>query len=88
MVKPLFRKIIFPWYYAKSVQIVIIITGLAIMLFAIVGIAVAGEYEDGHKFIWVPISLLIFAAIFVFVAFFRLKRAISQKTTRHIDYGY
>lgn len=88
MAKPLFRKVIFPWYYAKSVQILIILIGLAIMLFAIVGIVVAGEYENGYKFVWMPILLLIAAAILVFIAIFRLKRAISQKPSRYIDFGY
>lgn len=88
MAKPLFRKVIFPWYYAKSVQILIIIIGLLIIFFAVVGISVAGEYENSHKFIWIPGILLVAAGALVVVAIYRLKRAISQKTSGDIDFGF
>ena len=88
MAKPLFRKVIFPWYYAKSVQILIILIGLGLVFFAVVGIGVAGEYENGHKFIWIPIVLLVAATALVVIAFYRLRRAVSQKPSRHIDFGY
>lgn len=87
MAKPLFRKVIFPWYYAKSVQIIIILAGLAIMFFAVIGIAVAREYEHGNKLMWVPIILLFSAALLVIIAIFRLKRASSQKPSRYLDFG-
>ena len=86
MAKPLFRKVIFPWYYAKSVQIIIILAGLAIMFFAVIGIVVAGEYEHGHKFMWVPIILLVSAAILVIIAVVRIRRSSAQKPSRYLDF--
>lgn len=88
MAKPLFRKTIFPWYYAKSVQIIIILTGLLLIFFAVVGISVAVEYENSNKFIWLPITLLVAGGALVVVAIYRLKRAISQKPSEHIDFGF
>lgn len=88
MAKPLFRKTIFPWYYAKSVQILIILFGLLLILFAAVGISVAGEYENSNKFIWIPIALLVAGVTLVVIATYRLKRAISQKPSEHIDFGF
>lgn len=88
MAKPLFRKVIFPWYYAKSVQILIILIGLLLIFFAVVGISVAGEYENGHKFVWIPIALLVIAGALVAMAIYRLKRALSQKPSDHIDFGF
>lgn len=87
MAKPLFRKVIFPWYYAKSVQVLIILVGLGIIFFAVVGVSVAGEYENGHKFVWIPIILLVAAIILVAIAIYRLRRAGSQKPSRYIDFG-
>lgn len=88
MAKPLFRKVIFPWYYAKAVQILIILIGLLLIFFAVVGISVAGEYQNGNKFVWIPITLLVIAGTLVVIAIYRLKRAISQKPSDHIDFGF
>lgn len=86
MAKPIFRKTIFPWYYAKVVQILIILLGLAIMFFAFIGLLVAGEYESGAQFIWVPLVLLVGAAVLVIIAIVRLKRTFSQKPSGFIDF--
>lgn len=85
MAKPLFRKVIFPWYYAKGVQALVIIAGLAIMVFAVVGITVAFQYTPAYIYIWPPLLLFVLAAVTVGVSIIRLKRALSQKPSKFID---
>lgn len=85
MAKPLFRKVIFPWYYAKGVQALVIVAGLALMVFAIVGITVALQYEPAHIYLWPPALLFVLAAVMVGVSALRLKRAFTRKPSKFID---
>lgn len=88
MARPLFRKFVFPWYYAKGVQAVILILGLALMAFAVMGVVVTREQEAWRGFIWVPALLFLAAAALTVLAGLRLKRAASQKTSKFLDFGY
>lgn len=85
MAKLLFRETILPWYYAKSVQIVILLLSLFFIWFGAQGIRIAWEYEPLSRYLWPPILVLTAAVFMAILSAIRLKRAFSHKPSRFLD---
>jgi hypothetical protein len=77
--KPMFRKVIYPFYESVTACIVLIIIMLILIIFSITGISVAREEPQYHGYIWVPVTLLILcAAILVPAATRLIKQYLSR----------
>jgi len=57
--KPMFRKVIYPFYDSEAACITIIILMLLLLIFSIAGISVAREEPLYSGYVWVPAILLI-----------------------------
>lgn len=64
--KPIYRKLIVPWYDSVSACFVVIIFMIIVFLFALTGLYVACEKVEHQEHIWVP-SLLVLMSTWVFV---------------------
>ena len=64
--KPIYRKLIVPWYDSVSACFVVIIFMIIVFLFALTGLYVACEKIEHQEHIWVP-SLLVLMSTWVFV---------------------
>ncbi len=65
--KPIFRKVVYPFYDTETACIIIIITMLLIILFGITGIVVAIENAQFSDYIWVPV-FIVFLSSLVFIS--------------------
>jgi len=57
--KPIFRKIIVPWYDAETICFIVILFMVLVFLFGMVGLSVSGEIAEYNDFIWMPILLIV-----------------------------
>lgn len=70
--KPMFRKVIYPFYDSETACIVIIIIMLLLLLFSAAGISAAREEPEYKGYVWVPVTLLILCAAILVPAATRL----------------
>lgn len=71
---PLYRQVIAPWYDANAVCYAVIAFLVPVLLFAIVGISVAGSHPDYHGFIWLPVCLVLMSGGIIVSTLLRLIR--------------
>lgn len=57
--KPIFRKIIVPWYDSGTACLFLILFMVLVFLFGIAGLSVSSEIVEYNDFIWVPILLIL-----------------------------
>ena len=57
--KPIFRKIIAPWYDSETICYLLILFMVLVFLFGIVGLSVSSEIVEYNDFIWLPILLIL-----------------------------
>ncbi|MDY6792493.1 MAG: hypothetical protein SWH54_14620 [Thermodesulfobacteriota bacterium] len=64
--KPIYRRLIVPWYDSLSACCIVLIFMIIVFLFALTGLYVACEKDEHIAHIWVP-SLLMLMSTWVFV---------------------
>lgn len=64
--KPIFRKVVYPFYDTETASIIIIIIMMLVILFGITGIIVAVENPEYIGYIWVPL-LVVCLSLIIFV---------------------
>lgn len=69
---PMFRKIIFPWYESEITCLVVIGFLTAVMAFGAAGISVARDYTPYHRYMWMPLVLVIMSAVVLLACVVRL----------------
>jgi len=57
--KPIFRKIIVPWYDSETICFLLILFMVLVFLFGIVGLSVSSEIVEYNDCIWMPILLIV-----------------------------
>jgi len=72
--KPIFRKIIVPWYDSETVCLLLILFMVLVFLFGIVGLSVSSDIVEYNNFIWVPILLILLSGWVVVSTMVRLIR--------------
>jgi len=78
---PFFRKVILPWYDSDASCWLMIVLMLAVLLFAVAGLAEAQHISAYHDHRWVPLLLLILsAAVVVSTAVRLIKRHIRRSS--------
>ncbi len=83
--KPVHRTLIVPWYDTKAACLIVIVFMLAVLLFGLVGISVAGESESLHGGIWVPILLVAMSAVTIVSTVIRLIRRFRHRLSKDMD---
>ena len=77
--KPVYRKVISPWYDSESLCFCVITFMLLAFFFAIAGIFVAGEHPVWSVYMWVPVLLAGLSAWVLFTTSVRLVRRLMDK---------
>ena len=77
---PLFRNVIVPWYDADSVCYGMIVLMAAILIFALFGIAAAGEVPAYRGYFWVPLLLSLLSAGVLVSTIVRLVRRHTNRS--------
>ena len=77
--RPVHRKLIVPWYDSRLTCLAVILTMLAVFLFALSGITAAGESPVRHKVIWLPIVLMGLSASVIISTAIRLFKRIKHR---------
>ncbi len=77
--KPVYRKVISPWYDSEPLCIWIIALMLVVFLFACAGISVAGSHPLWSSYIWVPILLAVLSFWVLFTTSLRLIKRIMDR---------
>ncbi|MEE8416991.1 MAG: hypothetical protein V3S05_12005 [Desulfobacterales bacterium] len=70
--KPIFRKIIVPWYDSETTCLLLILFMVLVFLFGIAGLSVSSEIIEYNDFIWVPILLILLSGWVVVSTMIRL----------------
>ncbi len=70
--KPIFRKIIVPWYDSETTCLLLILFMVLVFLFGIAGLSVSSEIVEYNDFIWVPILLILLSGWVVVSTMIRL----------------
>jgi len=70
--KPIFRKIIVPWYDSETTCLLLILFMALVFLFVIAGLSVSSEIIEYNDFIWVPILLILLSGWVVVSTMIRL----------------
>lgn len=65
--KPVYRKIIIPWYDSELACLFVIISMFLVFLFGMVGISAARETAEYYEYLWVP-ALLILLSVLVIIS--------------------
>ena len=79
---PVFRKAVIPWYNSTIAHIIVVLSMLLVILFAVTGLAVARENPDYQGYIWVPALLLAMSVAVVATTAIRLIKRYTQKSIR------
>jgi len=75
MNSPVFRKTIVPWYDTHTAGVALFMVMLAVLLFGIEGVRVAGRSAQYNGYAWVPLLLIILSGgVCVSILFRLLKR--------------
>ena len=83
--KPIYRKLIIPWFDSETVCFFVILFMLVVTLFALMGLDVAYEKVEYHRHMWVPI-LLILMSTWVFVStLIRMIRRYKHHSSKYFD---
>ena len=77
--KPVYRKVILPWYDSEPLCICVVVLMLLVLLFSISGISVAGGNSVWGGYMWVPILLAGLSAWVLFSVSVRLVRRLIDK---------
>lgn len=77
--KPVYRKVISPWYDSESLCFCVIMLMSLVLLFSIVGISVAGAHPVWSVYMWVPVFLAGLSAWVLFTTTVRLVRRLMDK---------
>jgi uncharacterized membrane protein YfcA len=70
--KPVYRKLIVPWYDSETVCFIVIILMLLVFLFSLAGISVATENDEHLSHLWFPILLVLLSGVVIISTVLRL----------------
>lgn len=80
--KPIFRKVIYPFYDTETACSIIIIIMLLVFLFGITGIFVAQENAQYRAYIWVPILIVCLSLVVFLSELIRFIKHYIDRTSR------
>ena len=83
--KPVYRKLIVPWYDTKTACLIVIVFMLLVFLFGLVGISVAGENTEQYAKIWLPLLLIVMSATIIITTVIRLTKRFKHRLSKDLD---
>ena len=83
--KPIYRRLIIPWFDSEAVCFFVILFMIVIIWFALIGLGVAYEKVKYHRHMWVPF-LIILMSTWVFVSTsIRMIRRYKHHSSKYFD---
>ena len=83
--RPIYRKLIVPWYDTKSACLIIIVFMLLVFLFGIAGISVAGDSAIQQGKFWLPILLVVMSAGTIISTVIRMVKRFRYRFSKDQD---
>jgi hypothetical protein len=83
--KPIYRKLIVPWYDSQKICLFVLLLMLLVFLFALAGVSIAGEYPEHRTKIWLPILVLVMSASVIITTAFRLIKRIRYRFSKDLS---
>jgi uncharacterized membrane protein len=83
---PVHRKLITPWYDSRTVCLVVILSMLLVLLFALVGVFLAWENSLYREMIWLPALLALLSGIVVLSTTVRLIKRWKHRYAKNWKY--
>ena len=83
---PVPRKMITPWYDSRKVCLVMILSMLLVLLFALVGVYFAWENTLYREMIWLPTLLALLSGIVMLSTIVRLIKRWKHRYARNWEY--
>ncbi len=77
--KPVYRKVISPWYDSETLCFCVIALMLLVLLFSFAGISVASTNPVWSAYMWVPVLLTGLSAWVLFTTSVRLVRKLMDR---------
>ncbi len=71
---PLFRRVIIPWYDTEIACYLAVVFMAGVIAFSVAGIAEANSTPEFHRYVWVPIILLVMSVVVFISTLIRLVR--------------
>ncbi len=83
--KPIYRKLIVPWYDSQRICLLVILLMFLVFWFALAGVSIAGESPEHRTMIWLPILLLVLSASVIISTAFRLIKRIRYRFSKDLS---
>lgn len=83
--KPIYRKLIVPWYDSQKICLVVILLMLLVFLFALAGVSIVGESPEHRTKIWLPTLLLVMSASVIISTAARLIKRIRYRFSKDLS---
>ncbi|UCH19810.1 MAG: hypothetical protein JSU83_14690 [Deltaproteobacteria bacterium] len=83
--KPVYRKLIVPWYDSETVCFIVIILMLLVFLFSLAGISVATENDEHLTHLWLPILLFLLSGVVIISTVFRLIKRYRYRYSKDLN---
>jgi len=82
--KPIYRKLIVPWYDTQKICLFVILLMLLVFLFALAGVSIAGEIPEHRTRIWLPILLIVLSASVIISTAVRLIKRFRYRFSKDL----
>ena len=77
--KPVYRKVISPWYDSEAFCAAIILLMIVVSLFSLCGLWVARDNSEYNPHLWVPAGLLLMSLYVILSISIRIRRRFSRQ---------
>ena len=84
--KPVYRKLIVPWYDSETVCIIVIVLMLLVFFFSLAGISVAYEKVEYHQHMWLPIILTLLSSAVIISTVIRLVNRYRYRHSKGLNF--
>ena len=84
--KPVYRKLIVPWYDSETVCVIVIVFMLLVFFFALAGITVAAEKVEYHTHIWLPSILMLLSSAVIISTVIRLIKRYRYRHSKGLNF--
>ena len=83
--KPVYRKLIVPWYDTNTACLLVIVFMLLVFFFGLVGVSVAGENTEQYSKIWLPILLIVMSSAIIITTVIRLTKRLRHRLSKNLN---
>jgi uncharacterized integral membrane protein len=84
--KPIYRKLIVPWYDSETVCVIVIVFMLLVFFFSLAGVSVASENVEHHPHLWLPIILVLLSSAVIISTVIRLVKRYRYRHSKGLNF--